>query len=220
MMRRDRQARDPKMTRFILVVTAVIALVGGYYFGNKMNPPAKPQGLTQLQLATQLGDGRPLQPFDLATLQDEEFNNDDLLGKWSFLYFGYTYCPDICPESLTKFVLMKNRLTAYPELNEKTQFIMVSVDPARDTLEHLSKYVKHFHPDFIGATGTDEAIASIAGDIGIYYKLHAPDANGNYPVDHGSSVILVDPRGHMVGLYPAIHDHVVAIEDFLVISGG
>ncbi len=218
-MRRNRSTRNPKLTRFVLVLAAVVALSSGYYFGNKTQTTSAPQTLTKLQLATKLGDGRPLLPFQLATLEDDSFDMDDLRGKWSFLYFGYTYCPDICPESLTKMVLMQNRLVAYPELNEQVQFVMISVDPARDTLEHLHRYVTHFHPDFIGATGSAEALAEMAADIGIFYKIHEPDANGNYPVDHGSSMIVIDPRGHIIALYPAIHDPKIAVEDFLQIAG-
>jgi protein SCO1/2 len=207
--------RTSSLKRLITIIAAVAALGGGYYIGNLNKGLVKPKP----QIATLFENGRPLKPFSMQTASDNEFNNEDLLGKWSFLYFGYTFCPDICPTTLMQFVLMTNRLSADKELLDKSQFVMFSVDPDRDSPEKLEAYMKHFHPDFIGATGSREAIDSITQDLGIYYKLHEPDENGHYPVDHTSAVILVDPEGNLAAIYSAINDPKVAASDFQLIAG-
>lgn len=203
-----------KKSRIITVMAAIAALIGGYYLGNQNKNLIKPKP----QIATLIEQGRALNPFSLQTQHDASFNNEDLLGKWSFLYFGYTFCPDICPTTLVQFVQMSNRLSAHDDLLEKTRFIMVSVDPDRDTPERLDAYMTHFHPDFIGATGTREAIDSLTDDLGIYYKLQEPDENGNYPVDHTSAVMLINPDGKLMAVFGAVHDPKTAAEDFLIIS--
>ncbi|KHF24728.1 SCO family protein [Solemya velum gill symbiont] len=206
--------RNSGLKRLITIIAAVAALGGGYYLGNlnKDLVQAKPQSAIVFE------NGRPLKPFTMHTASDSEFNNEDLLGKWSFLYFGYTFCPDICPTTLTQFVLITNRLSGDKELLDKSQFIMFSVDPERDSAEKLEAYMTHFHPGFIGATGSREAIDSITQDLGVYYKLHEPDENGHYPVDHTSAVMLVDPEGNLAAIYSSITDPKVAAGDFQLIA--
>lgn len=201
-------------SRLITAIAAIAALVGGYYLGNQNKDMIK----AQPQIATIIDQGRPLKPFTMQTMDDSDFNNEDLLGKWSFLYFGYTFCPDICPTTLTQFVQMRNRLSAEKELLDMSQFIMFSVDPARDSPEKLHAYMTHFNPKFIGATGSREAIDGITEDLGVYYKVHEADENGNYPVDHTSAVMLINPDGNLVAIYSAVHNPQVAAEDFLLIA--
>ena len=125
---------------------------------------------------------------------------DDYRGKLVLLYFGYTSCPDVCPTSLAKIKMALGGLT--PEEAAQVQAIFVSVDPARDTPEALGRYVTLFQDDFIGATGTREEIDLITSAFGVKYKLHEPEANGSYSVDHTSFTILIDRNGYNILKFP------------------
>ncbi|RPJ23503.1 MAG: hypothetical protein EHM33_20720 [Chloroflexi bacterium] len=120
----------------------------------------------------------------------------DHLGKIVLMYFGYTSCPDVCPTSLAKLKAALSQLS--PEEKAQLQVIFVSVDPERDTPEKLEKYAHVFGSDFIGASGTRSEIDLITESFGVYYKINAPDADGNYTVDHSSFVYVIDRQGYLV----------------------
>jgi len=136
----------------------------------------------------------------------QPFTLERLKGRWTLLFFGYTHCPDVCPVTLS---VLKNALAlmagAGPDA-EPPQVVFVSVDPARDTLDHLAAYVSHFSPQFLGVTGAEPDLKALARQLGILYILGEPDAGGDYLVDHTAAVFLVDPRGHLVALFQAPHD--------------
>jgi protein SCO1/2 len=124
----------------------------------------------------------------------------DFRGKVVLLYFGYTFCPDICPTSLLATAAALRALK--PAELAQVQTIFVSVDPERDTVKQLADYVRFFHPSIIGATGTPEQIAEIAARYGVSYVIQKPDANRNYVVDHSALTYLIDPDGRLVGTLP------------------
>lgn len=128
--------------------------------------------------------------------QDGPMNLTKYHDKIVLLYFGYTYCPDVCPTSLAKLK------SALAELNEeernKVQVIFISVDPQRDTPEKLNEYAKLFGSDFIGATGTRTEIDLVTESLGVQYNINPPDENGNYSVDHSAYIYVIDPDGYLV----------------------
>lgn len=124
----------------------------------------------------------------------------DLRGKFVLLYFGYTYCPDVCPTTLNDLAIMAKTLG--DAKMEDVQVVLVSVDPERDTPEHLSRYLPAFHPSFLGMTGTPEQIQPIASQFGIYYQRRDTDGQGNYLVDHTSAVTVIDPDGYVRLVFP------------------
>jgi protein SCO1/2 len=134
----------------------------------------------------------------------------DYRGKVVLLYFGYTFCPDICPTSLVATAAALKALT--PAELARVQTIFISVDPKRDTVKQLAEYVRFFHPSIIGATGTAEQIAEIAQRYGVSYILQPPDAAGNYVVDHSGLTYLIAPDGRLTGSLPhaAAQDHILA----------
>ena len=148
---------------------------------------------------------KALTAFALEDHHREAFTLDRLTGRWTLLFFGYTHCPDVCPVTLT---VLKNAIALMGKADadaELPQVVFVSVDPERDTLEHLAPYVSYFDPDFLGVTGSDENLATLARQLGILYLRAEPDANGDYLVDHTAAVFLIDPRGHLVALFQAPH---------------
>ena len=119
-------------------------------------------------------------------------------GKVLLVYFGYTNCPDVCPASLAAGGMALNALT--PEERAKVRLLMISVDPERDSLQHLKEYTGFFHPQMLGATGTPAEIAKIAGSFGASYVKQAAKADGSYAVDHTVSTYVVGPDGKLAAV--------------------
>ncbi len=123
----------------------------------------------------------------------------DFRGKWVLLFFGYTYCPDVCPTTLADLARVMELLGKDAE---KLQVIMISVDPKRDTPERMATYVQHFHPSFIGLTGTDEQIREVATRYGIFYNYPEGQEKEGYPVEHTASTLLINPEGYLKVVFP------------------
>jgi protein SCO1/2 len=121
----------------------------------------------------------------------------DLRGKVVLIYFGYTWCPDICP---TNLVLIAGALKALkPEELERVQVLFVSVDPERDSVERLAEYSGYFHPEILGLTGTPRQIAEVAKLYGAAYRrTELADSAMGYVVDHSAYSHLVDTQGKLV----------------------
>ena len=116
----------------------------------------------------------------------------DYDGRVRMLYFGYTFCPDVCPSSLSDLKLVQNKLD---ESGEKIQVIMVTVDPERDTPEKIAEYVNHFHPTFIGLSGTKEEVDAAGKGYGVYYEKHEGTEATGYLVDHTARIFVIEPDG-------------------------
>ena len=184
-----------------IAVVAVIALGLGAAAAWWTSRPVAPEidGLLWPQ-------SKALEGFALEDHRGRPFGLDSLGGRWTLLFFGYTHCPDVCPVTLS---VLKNALALIERDDpgaERPQVVFVSVDPARDSLEHLAAYVSHFDPAFLGVTGDDTGLGSFARQLGVLYILGEPDASGGYLVDHTAAVFLIDPRGHLVALFQAPHD--------------
>lgn len=124
----------------------------------------------------------------------------DLRGKVVLVYFGYTFCPDICPTSLAFTSQGLNLLN--PDELARTQVLFISVDPERDTLEKLKEYGAFFHPGILGLTGTPREIAAVAKKYGASYSKQNTGSAGGYVVDHSSSTYVVSPGGKLVATLP------------------
>ncbi len=143
--------------------------------------------------ATRFPVSREVQPFELVDHNHAVFNNAGLQQRWSFLFFGYTYCPDVCPTTLSVLNSIAQRLQ---DVDEDIRFVMVTVDPQRDTPERLAEYVTYFNGDFLGVTGSDEALEKLTGQLGILYnRVESEAGSDDYLVDHTAAVFLFDPDG-------------------------
>lgn len=122
----------------------------------------------------------------------------DYHGKLVLLYFGYTYCPDICPTSLTATAEGLKQLK--PEELAQVEMLFISVDPERDTPARLKEYAEFFHPKIIGATGSPQNLAEIARRYGVFYARQKVETAGDgYVVDHSADTYVVDAKGALVG---------------------
>ncbi|MCW8835227.1 MAG: SCO family protein [Rhodospirillales bacterium] len=135
-------------------------------------------------------------PFTLTDHNGERVTDETYRGKYLLVYFGYTFCPDVCPTELTIIVDALDRIGP---LADKIQPILITVDPARDTAEALKPYVAAFHPRLVGLTGTEEEIASVARSYRAYYARADEEGDKEtYLVDHSALTYLMGPDGEFL----------------------
>ena len=148
---------------------------------------------------------KQLNDFTLIGADNQHLDLDSLKDKWSFVFFGYTHCPDVCPMTLAVLGSAFTLLEQKPDIYTEIQGIFVSVDPKRDTPERLKEYASYFGNEFSGFTGSTEQINVFTRQMGALYAIHDeepgedPDA---YLVTHNSAIFLVDPRGRLYGRFP------------------
>lgn len=142
-------------------------------------------------------------PFTLVDQNGKTVTDRDFAGRYRLMYFGYTYCPDVCPVDLQKLMAGYAKLeTSDPQLAAKIAPIFVSVDPDRDKPAVLKQYVAAFHPRLIGLTGPPEQIAAVAKEYAIHYAKQAKAGASDYLVDHSRVAYLFGPKGEPIALIP------------------
>lgn len=152
---------------------------------------------------------KALSDFQLARAGNGALGLADLSGKWTFLFFGYTHCPDICPVTLAVLGQAFRIIDQTPELASQAQGLFISVDPGRDTPEALAEYAAFFDQRFIGATGNAAQLDAISRQIGVFYTIQQPEAGrpaDSYLVTHSSTIFLVDPQGRLYAKFPPPHE--------------
>lgn len=140
-------------------------------------------------------------PFTLTDNHGRTVTDADFRGKYMLIYFGYTYCPDVCPTELGVMTQVVDQLGPKAE---RIQPVFITVDPDRDTVAHINDYVGLFHPRLVGLTGTEEQVREAARAYRVYYAK-APMKDGkpeDYLMDHSSFIYLMGPDGKFVGVYP------------------
>ncbi len=137
-------------------------------------------------------------PFNLTDHMGRPFTDQNLRGKYALIYFGFTYCPAICPAELQK---MNVALTQSGVAMDKIQPVFITVDPERDTQKVMANYVTQFNPALIGLTGTPEQIQDVLKAYKIYARKVEDPALSDYTMDHSSYIYFLDPEGNLLGLY-------------------
>ena len=178
------------------------------------SPPEPPQ----LKQATLLPSAKAVADFQLTDHNGKPFTRENLKGKWSFAFFGYTHCPDVCPTSLAMLAQVMRILEKDDTLDALPQTVFFSVDPERDTPELLEKYLPYFHPDFIGVTGDPQHVLLLTRQLGIMYGKAPGDNADNYLVDHSASIILFNPDGNFLALFGIPHDPGLIAQEFIAIK--
>jgi protein SCO1/2 len=146
------------------------------------------------KVMTLFPDPKPLTAFALTDHQNRVFDLASLKSKWSFLFFGFTHCPDICPTTLAILARARDNIAKSAVGAEDIQIVFISVDPNRDTASKLKQYVDYFDTTFLGVTGDDAQIGNLAGQLGAAYQVAITPGMENYPVYHSAAVFLVDPQ--------------------------
>lgn len=188
------------MNKSSIAAVAILALVVGFslswYLAHKQ--PVK------LESGTWFGDkARPLPDFELIDQDGRKMTRENLRGKWSLMFFGFTHCPDICPTTLQTLAQMMQQIDD-PDVAAAVQVIFVSVDPERDTPQILRDYVTYFDPGFIGATAPMEKLRQLTRPLGIAHEIRNRIGNSmDYDVDHSAAIVLVNPAAEFAGLFGA-----------------
>lgn len=134
-------------------------------------------------------------PFNLVDQHGKAVTEADFRGQYLLIYFGYTFCPDVCPTELQS---MSQALDSLGDDAMKVTPVFVTVDPERDTVDQLAGYAGHFHPRLVALTGSVEQIAAAAKEYRVYYKKVVEEGSSDYLMDHSSIVYLMGPDGRFL----------------------
>lgn len=176
------------LLKLLLVILVTTLLTLGSFFWLFSPPQRSPE----LQ-AVLWPEPKPLSAFTLVDQQQQPFTLERLKDKWTFLFFGYTACPDICPTTMTilktVYELLEQRIKAISTI----QVVFISVDSQRDTPKQLAEYVAFFNKKFIGVTGTETEIHGLTRTMGAGYMKQPVGTTGDYQISHTSTIFLIDP---------------------------
>ena len=193
-----KQSRGIKITILVIAVFMTVVVAG---FVHRIQQPRvmtdtemKINGLYILDTPRNVGE------IQLIDHHGQAFTRERLQGKWTLVFFGFTYCPDICPTTLAFLNEFVGQLEGTEV--EDTAVVMVSVDPARDSVEQLATYVPYFNADFTGVTGEFLDIHRFATALNTPFRK-VPGQDENYQVDHSANVVLINPRGDYHGFFKA-----------------
>ena len=175
---------SPKVKTSLAICGLGLALILGLLLRELALSPGAPQ-----QQTVDIGG-----PFTLINEDGQAVSEADFAGRPMLVYFGFTYCPDVCPMSLDLLGGALDRLAeTAPEKAARLQPVFISVDPARDTPAQLKDYLSYFHPSLTGLTGSQEQIDAVKKSFRVYAaRARNSDANGHYNVDHSSLFYLMD----------------------------
>lgn len=207
-------ARSSNVTTILLALAVALAsAVAGFAFWtiSGLNRPAQMQSLIVLP------EPREIPEFTLIDQDARPFGPEQLQDRWSLLFFGFTHCPDVCPSALYDLQML-GEAAGRAGIETPWQVVFFSVDPERDSPQQLKNYVSYFNPEFIAVTGDHEQLQPLTRKLGIAYRIedHEPGAPV-YNVDHSASILLLDPRGRLHGVFTAPHDAQAMTADFLAV---
>ncbi|MDQ2078482.1 SCO family protein [Marinimicrobium sp. ABcell2] len=201
-------ASSKSPARSLLVVATLVAilttgLIAVLVFNNHSPAPDISGNVVQ--------PPRPLGTFSLLDHHGNTFTQDELLGRWHFVSYGFTYCPDICPMTLVTLSQLMDRLQAEGDTDDLGA-LFYTVDSERDTVEQLAAYVPHFHDDFVGlTTNQPENAKGFEQGLGIVAFIDEDERRENperYNVSHGMTLYLLNPRGQLQAVFtPDINRH-------------
>lgn len=188
--------------KIVFILATVVAIVLGItvfaVLGNGNAGPSK-QALQSAGIVL-LPQTRELPKLELINEQGQKQTLESLKGRWTLVFFGYTFCPDVCPTTLGELRQLLRKLP--PETRDKIQVLMVSVDPNRDTPEQLKNYLAYYQEGYKGFTGTLEQIQTLANALSIPF-IPADTSKPNYTVDHSANLALLGPFARQKGFIRA-----------------
>jgi protein SCO1/2 len=176
----------------IAVLAAVAAGIGLATYERSREVPA-------LAAGTALPRPRAIADFDFTDQGGRPFTRASLEGHWTLLFTGFTHCPDVCPTTLELMAQLRRQLA-----RDDLEFLFVSVDPERDTPEAIARYLAHFDPALVGATGTREETERFTAGLGLA-QVRNPGVGDEYSVDHSTALVLIDPEARLAGYFQAPH---------------
>ncbi|MBA6391601.1 SCO family protein [Colwellia sp. BRX10-3] len=193
------------MNKIVALIVALGALAAGVMLFTQLNNKAP------VDFALHYQQAREIKAFELTDHNGKAFNNESVKGQWSWVFFGYTSCPDVCPTTLQEMNFIYDDLK---KIANNSQVLLVSVDPKRDTQEKLASYIGYFNPEFKALYGDHGSLFPFARNLGLMYAIteteqqsnndaienHGASAT-NYLVDHSASLVLINPAGKVEAIF-------------------
>jgi protein SCO1 len=183
------EVRNPKMVWGLLAGFAALAGVAVSFA--VLRQPEQP-----LRTGELLNPPRPVADFSLTGDDGQPYTKANLLGHWNLIYVGYTFCPDVCPTTLAQLKAVQAGLGADAA---KLKVTFLSIDPERDTPQHLAQYVHYFSPSFSAATGPNAQLDAMGANLNFVYQKVPGATPQSYLMDHSSALILIDPQARLAG---------------------
>ncbi len=200
--------------RWTLWGIAAAALLLGIWSGSRILGLSGLKGAPVTITGHTLPEPRPVAPFELTDHLGRPFDLDSLKGRWTLVFFGYTFCPDVCPMTLQVVGEAQRQLTD-TSASKQLAYVFISVDPERDTLDRLAQYATHFSPDILGVTGSHPQILTMSRPLGVIYaKVDSGDTE-DYLVDHSASLFLINPDAELHAVLTAPHTAETIADDLL-----
>jgi protein SCO1/2 len=180
----------------VLLCVAFIALVTGAFVANFLREPVLSDAELREQGTFVLPEPRPLAPKGLLDTNGQPFDVSDLEDRWTFVFFGYTSCPDVCPIAMSALAQVERKLAEEGDEDLAATFsgLLVSVDPDRDDQATLARYVTAFSPRFSGVRGDLESLADFASQVNAAF-MKVPGQGDDYLVDHTGNIVVINPAG-------------------------
>ncbi len=191
-----------KTQKTVFILVALVALVMGLTFNKIMSGKGQVDTTSLIDAGIiLLPQSRQLPEIKMTNQDGQPVQMDELNDKWSLLFFGYTFCPDICPTTLAQLRQIKSELPQAAQ--DKLQIVLVSVDPNRDTPQQLKQYLGYFDPTFVGLTpGSVDELQTLANAVSIPF-IPADTSKPNYTVDHSGNLAVIGPDGTQRGFIRA-----------------
>ena len=190
----------------MMTTVVLAAMLGGVWLAATYRENGSRAILLPDRVMTLFPDPKPLTAFALTDHENRVFDLSRIKGKWSFLFFGFTHCPDICPTTLAVLARARDNIAKSTVGAEDIQFVFISVDPNRDTAGKLRQYVDYFDTSFLGVTGDNAQLGNLAGQLSAAYQVAITPGMENYPVYHTAAVFLLDPRARYHAVFTPPHD--------------
>ena len=180
------------MTKLLYAIVALVALATGALLFAKLSQSELPEYALYYQ------EPRDINEFSLTDHHNQTFTRQHLQGKWSWIFLGYTSCPDVCPTTLQELNFVYDDLKS---ITADIQVMLLSIDPKRDTVDVLANYIKYFNKEFIALTGGHEVLFPLTRDFGLMYAINDQLDGKPYTVDHSASMILINPKGQIAAIF-------------------
>jgi protein SCO1/2 len=202
----------PANRSIAIVIAVIVAVTAGMLLSRELLDRTTSKAGPVLVQGTLIEPARPLPTFSLVDHTAAPFGPDRLRNRWTYIFFGFTHCPDICPVTLAVLAQTEKILADLP-LASRPQILFVSVDPQRDTPKRLAEYVQSFGSSIVGATGEKQQIDALTQHMAAPAAMR-DGGEGNYGVDHSGSVFLVDPNGAWRALFSMPHTPAGLADDY------
>ncbi len=204
--------------KFSIMITtvALAAMLAGVFLTEIYREDDSRAMLLPDKVITLLPHPKRLTAFALTDHKNRVFDLASLKGKWSFIFFGFTHCPDICPTTLAVLARARDTITKNT-LADDLQFVFISVDPNRDTASKLKQYVDYFDATFLGVTGDNAELRNLAGQLSAAYEVAITPGMQSYPVYHTAAVFLLDPQARYHAVFAPPHDAAAISKRFNVV---